>query len=104
MSKEYIKIYGRRRISTTKVFMTGRSQAIRLPKEFRFEGKEVEIFRRGVEVTTWKTATADRVLKILVQMPNDFYAEGKVDEPPQEREEFWQVEYLKVENWVRQVL
>lgn len=30
--------------------MTGRSQAIYLPKEFRFDGKEVEIFRRGDEV------------------------------------------------------
>lgn len=30
---------------TAKLFMTGRSQAVRLPKEFRFEGKEVEIRR-----------------------------------------------------------
>lgn len=37
-------------MTNAKVFMTGRSQAIRLPKEFRFEGKEVEIFRRGGEV------------------------------------------------------
>lgn len=28
-----------------KVFMTGRSQAVRLPKEFRFAGKEVRITR-----------------------------------------------------------
>ena len=28
-----------------KVFMTGRSQAVRLPKEFRFKGKEVYIRR-----------------------------------------------------------
>jgi len=28
-----------------KVFMTGRSQAVRLPKEFRFAGKEVRISR-----------------------------------------------------------
>ena len=34
----------------TKVFMTGRSQAVRLPKQFRFPGKEVRISRteRGV--------------------------------------------------------
>ena len=30
---------------TAKLFMTGRSQAVRLPKEFRFEGKEVSIRR-----------------------------------------------------------
>jgi antitoxin VapB len=30
-----------------KVFWTGRSQAVRLPKEFRFEGDEVLIRRKG---------------------------------------------------------
>ncbi len=33
--------------TTAKLFMTGRSQAVRLPKEFRFEGKEVRIRREG---------------------------------------------------------
>lgn len=33
-----------------KLFWTGRSQAVRLPKEFRFEGSEVEIRRQGVAV------------------------------------------------------
>lgn len=30
-----------------KLFWNGRSQAVRLPKEFRFEGDEVEIRREG---------------------------------------------------------
>jgi len=30
-----------------KVFWTGRSQAIRLPKEFRFDGETVLVHRRG---------------------------------------------------------
>lgn len=78
-----------RNMSTAKVFMTGRSQAVRLPKEFRFEGTEVEIFRRGDEVILReKPVTVDRLFKVLAQMPNDFYAEERVDEPPQEREEF----------------
>ncbi|WP_336955983.1 type II toxin-antitoxin system VapB family antitoxin [Acinetobacter johnsonii] len=76
-------------MATAKVFMTGRSQAVRLPKEFRFEGTEVEIFRRGDEVILReKPVTVDRLFKVLAQMPNDFYAEERVDEPPQEREEF----------------
>ncbi|WP_374942663.1 antitoxin [Sphingomonas sp.] len=33
-----------------KLFWTGRSQAVRLPKEFRFEGKEVLIHREGDRV------------------------------------------------------
>lgn len=32
---------------TAKVFSNGRSQAVRLPKEFRFEGDEVYIKRVG---------------------------------------------------------
>ena len=76
-------------MTTAKVFMTGRSQAIRVLKEFRFEGKEVEIFRCGDEVILReKPVTVDRLFKVLVQRPNDFYAEERVNEPPQEREEF----------------
>lgn len=30
-------------METAKIFMNGRSQAVRLPKEYRFEGKEVYI-------------------------------------------------------------
>lgn len=74
-------------MSIAKIFMTGRSQAVRLPKEFRFEGTEVEIFRRGDEVILReKPVTAERLFQVLAQMPKDFYAEERVDEPPQERE------------------
>ncbi|HEY1980532.1 MAG TPA: type II toxin-antitoxin system VapB family antitoxin [Xanthobacteraceae bacterium] len=34
-------------MATAKLFKTGRSQAVRLPKEFRFEGEEVRIRRVG---------------------------------------------------------
>jgi antitoxin VapB len=32
-------------MATAKIFKSGRSQAVRLPKEFRFEGKEVRVRR-----------------------------------------------------------
>ena len=35
---------------TAKLFMHGRSQAVRLPKEFRFAGTEVYVRRQGDEV------------------------------------------------------
>ncbi|MCC6539331.1 MAG: AbrB/MazE/SpoVT family DNA-binding domain-containing protein [Bryobacterales bacterium] len=35
---------------TAKVFWSGRSQAVRLPMEFRFEGQEVRIRRQGASV------------------------------------------------------
>ena len=37
-------------MGTARVFRSGNSQAVRLPKEFRLKSKEVEIFRRGNEV------------------------------------------------------
>ncbi|HTF00947.1 MAG TPA: AbrB family transcriptional regulator, partial [Bradyrhizobium sp.] len=33
--------------STAKLFMHGRSQCVRLPKEFRFEGTEVRVSKVG---------------------------------------------------------
>ena len=35
-------------MQTAKIFMNGRSQAVRLPAEFRFEGDEVAIRRDAV--------------------------------------------------------
>ena len=37
-------------MATAKLFRNGRSQAVRLPKEFRFEGDEVNIRRAGKRV------------------------------------------------------
>ena len=33
-----------------KIFQNGRSQAVRLPKEFRFKGNEVKISKKGNKV------------------------------------------------------
>ena len=37
-------------MDTAKIFTTGRSQAIRLPKRFRFSGAEVAIRKEGANV------------------------------------------------------
>lgn len=34
-------------MATAKLFRNGRSQAVRLPREFRFEGTEVSVRREG---------------------------------------------------------
>lgn len=63
---------------TTTVFQSGNSQAVRLPKEFRFKSKTVEIFRRGDEVVLReKPRTLGDVLR-----ENGFDALG----PPSARE------------------
>jgi antitoxin VapB len=43
-------------MKTAKLFKHGGSQAVRLPKDFRFEGTEVAIERRGDEVVLKPTA------------------------------------------------
>ena len=48
------------------IFMSGNSQAVRLPKAFRFNGPSVEIFRRGNEVVLReKRQTVAEVLRDL---------------------------------------
>jgi antitoxin VapB len=37
-------------MQTAKLFKNGRSQAVRLPKEFRFEGEEVYVRREGKSI------------------------------------------------------
>lgn len=72
-----------------KVFQSGNSQAVRLPKEFRFDVSEVEIFRRGEEVILRpKVKNLAQAFKLLTQMPDDFMQEGRDDPSPQEREGF----------------
>jgi antitoxin VapB len=74
-------------VTKAKIFKSGNSQAVRLPKEFRFDVKEVEIFRRGDEVVLRKRKrNLKRALAILRSLPEDFMADGREDMPPQERE------------------
>jgi antitoxin VapB len=53
-------------IATAKLFKNGRSQAVRLPKEFRFEGTEVQIEKVGnTVVLTPKKKNWENVLAAL---------------------------------------
>ena len=55
------------------VFQSGNSQAVRLPKEFRFTSKTVEIFRRGGEVVLReKPRTMGDLIKGLPDMGSGF--------------------------------
>jgi len=75
-------------MATARVFKSGNSQAIRLPKEFRVDASEVEIFRRGDEIVLReKKRTAADILQIFESFSDDFMADGRDDAPPQEREE-----------------
>jgi antitoxin VapB len=73
-------------MTTAKVFRSGNSQALRLPKEFRFRGKEVEIFRRGDEVVLReKDRSLARAFELLASLPDDFDVPGRENERPEKR-------------------
>lgn len=70
---------------TAKLFMNGRSQAVRLPAEYRFEGKEVYITKEGDKVILSPKPTSwDDFFDNPLQATPDFMAKRK-DLPLQER-------------------
>ncbi len=70
---------------TARLFMSGRSQAVRLPKQFRFQGNEVFIRRVGDQIIlSPKPANWDDFFNDTQRPTADFMAE-RVDLPPQER-------------------
>jgi len=74
-------------MGTARVFKSGNSQAVRLPKEFRFKSKEVEIFRRGDEVVLReKPANMARAYELILSLPDDLEVHDRDNDLPQERE------------------
>lgn len=72
-------------MTKTRVFKSGNSQAVRLPKEFRFESDEVEIFRRGDEIVLReKRPSLADLLEKLAPWPDDFELPPEL--PQQERD------------------
>ena len=73
--------------ATTKIFVTGRSQAVRIPKVFRFDCDEVYIEQKGKQI----------ILTPKPKIWDTYFSEGKClsedfpdrieDFPPEEREE-----------------
>jgi antitoxin VapB len=82
---------------TAKLFMNGRSQAVRLPAEFRFEGKEVFIRRdpeTGDVILSQNQRDWDRLLALIKEadFPQDFLS-------PQERNQSVEQNRDPFEDW-----
>jgi antitoxin VapB len=59
-------------MGTARVFKSGNSQAVRLPKQYRVNSQEVEIFRRGDEIVLReKDKDMVRAFDLLAGMPDD---------------------------------
>lgn len=79
-------IYIMDNVTTAKVFRSGNSQAVRLPKQFRFKSAEVEIFRRGEElILREKPKDLLHAYDLLAGMPDDFEIPGRKNDLPQRR-------------------
>ena len=75
-------------MQTARLFNNGRSQAVRLPKEYQFKGENVYIQKVGEAVILvpldkdWET-----FLHGLNSFSEDFMTEGRLHEPEQVRKE-----------------
>jgi antitoxin VapB len=79
--------------TTAAVFMSGNSQAVRLPKEFQLQSKRVLIERRGDEIILReKKATVRDILKSLPPLSQEALQEWErveaklIDPAPQDRD------------------
>jgi antitoxin VapB len=64
---------------TAKLFMSGRSQAIRLPKEFRMDGSEVQIQKSGNTLIITPLSVEEEWEELFAQLD-----QMKVDIPERE--------------------
>jgi len=65
-------------METAKLFANGQSQAVRLPKEYRFSGDEVYIKKVGTTVMLFpKERLWETFLEGLNELPTDFMADGR---------------------------
>jgi len=66
------------RMAITRVFKSGNSQAVRIPKQFRFRSKEVEILRRDREIVLReRPQSLGAAFELLAGMSADFFKGGR---------------------------
>ena len=73
-------------MKTAKVFKSGNSQAVRIPKEFHLEGEEVEIRRKGGSlILRSKKQSWAALIDSLKKFTDDFMEDGRRQPPAQDR-------------------
>lgn len=73
-----------------KLFINGRSQAVRLPQEFRLPGSEVYIKKSGdiIQLIPIKKNPWDDLEKALSMFDDSFFSEERKQGKPDDREDF----------------
>ena len=75
-------------LQTSKVFMNGRSQAVRIPAQYRFNDNEVFVNKIGdTLMITPIEKLAESLERGAAMIPDDFMEDGIPDEIPVRREE-----------------
>lgn len=73
-------------MKTAKIFRSGNSQAIRIPKEFQMEGNEVEILKKGKSlVLRSKRKSWTALIESLEKFTDDFMESGRKQQRVQKR-------------------
>lgn len=73
-------------MKTAKIFRSGNSQAVRIPKEFQMEGDEVEILKKGESLVLRPKAKSWAALfKSLEKFTGDFMEGGRRQPRAQKR-------------------
>jgi antitoxin VapB len=72
-------------MAIAKVFKSGNSQAIRLPKEFRLKVSEVELTRQGEDIVIrqHKDVSLMDAYNAFAGIADDFFKDGRKDPPPE---------------------
>lgn len=76
---------------TTKAFMSGRSQAVHIPKEYRFAENDEELYINKVGdavILTPRNSLKKAFMQGAHMLTDDFLADGRPEELPNERVEF----------------
>ena len=75
-------------METAKLFINGNSQAVRLPKEYRFPGNEVGIRKVGnITILYPQDKVWETFLQGLNGFTDDFMADGRAPQLEQARED-----------------
>jgi antitoxin VapB len=73
-------------MATARVFKSGNSQAVRLPKQFRVKTKELEIERRGNEIILREPAGGmEQAFYLIASLPKEILDIRKKKDKPQRR-------------------
>ncbi|MCR4626777.1 MAG: type II toxin-antitoxin system VapB family antitoxin [Treponema sp.] len=73
----------------TKVFTSGNSQAVRIPKEFHIDCKELFIKKIGTSIVLFpKVKPWENLQKSFTEFTDDFMADGRNQSELQQREAF----------------